>query len=365
MRPDGSNPHHSTVDRYVRSLIVVAIAACAGEKPPQTPPPVGVDTVTLAATPVVDSTEYLGTLRSRTSATIQPQVDGQVVQIFVKAGDSVEPGQPLLQIDPKRQSTTVNQARASQASREATLQLAEINRDRVKKLVEDGAVARQELDNAETALRTARADVAAAGAELGTQTAQLAYFRVAAPGAGVVGDIPVRVGDRVAPQTVLTTVTDNRVLEANISIPVTRSKDIRPGGDIQIVDDTGKVIAAGKIAFVSVQVNPETQSVLVKSYIDNAAGLLRSDQLVRARVVWNQHVGVVVPALAVNRLGGQAFVYVVEHAPQGTLAKQRPVVLGDLVGNSYVVVSGLKAGDQIVTGGLQKVHDSAPIAVKH
>jgi RND family efflux transporter MFP subunit len=364
MPPEGSNPHRSEVDRYVRSLIVVAIAACAGEKPPQTPPPTGVDAVTLAATPVVDSTEYLGMLRSRTAANIQPQVDGQVVQIFVKPGDSVEPGQALLQIDPKRQSSTVNQVKATQAAREATLRLAEINRDRVKKLVDDGALARQELDNAETALHTARAEVEAAGAELGTQTTQLAYFRVAAPSAGVVGDIPVRVGDRVAPQTVLTTVTDNRVLEANISIPVTRSKDIHAGGDIQIVDDSGKAIATGKLAFVSMQVNPDTQSVLVKSYIDNTAGLLRSDQLVRARVVWSQHPGIVVPALAVNRLGGQAFVYVVEQAPQGTLAKQRSVVLGDLVGNSYVVVSGLKAGEQIVTGGLQKVHDSAPIAVK-
>jgi RND family efflux transporter MFP subunit len=283
-------------------------------RPP--PPPTPVDVAPLSPTPVVDSTEYLATLRSRTAATLQPQVDGQIAQILVKPGDAVEAGQALIQIDPKRQASAVSQAAASRAARQAALELAETNRARVKELVDRGALPRQELDNADATLRTARGDVAALGAELGGATTQLAYYRIVAPQRGVVGDIPVRIGDRVTPQTVVTTVTDNRVLEANISIPVTRAKDIRVGGEVQIVDDTAHTIGAGKVAFVSAQVNPETQSLLVKAYIDNAAGALRADQLVRSRVVWNRRDGLVVPALAVTRQGGQAFVFVVEEARQ-------------------------------------------------
>src|ERR1051326_6334673 len=125
MPPEGASRHLRGVHRFVRALIIIAVVACGGERPPQGPQPAGVDAVSLAQTEVVDSTEYLGMLRSRTAATIQPQVDGQVVQSLAKPRDPATPGQPLLQIDPRRQSSTVNQARASRAAREATLKLAQ------------------------------------------------------------------------------------------------------------------------------------------------------------------------------------------------------------------------------------------------
>jgi len=167
-----------------------------------------VPAVTVAPTELVDATEYLAQLRSRTAPAIKPQVDGQVVSIFVRPGDVVQAGASLLRIDPARQSAAVAQAQATAAARRATLALAERNLARVKELVAKGALPAQELDNAQAAESTARADVAALGAELRASKVELGYYLVTAPTRGVVGDIPVRVGDRVTTATQVTSVAD-------------------------------------------------------------------------------------------------------------------------------------------------------------
>src|SRR6185295_20172822 len=101
-------------------------------------------------------------------------------------------------------------------------------------------------------------------------------------------------------------------------------------------------------------------TVLVKAPVPNEGRSLRADQFVRARVIWSTHRGPVVPVLAVSRVNGQFFVFVAEKQGQGSVAHQRPVQLGDMVGNGYAVLSGLKTGEQVITSGLQKVGDGAP-----
>jgi RND family efflux transporter MFP subunit len=344
-------------------VLVVAAACGGGARRPATPPPLPVELVTLAPTQVVDSTEYLGALRSRLSATLQPQVDGQIVDILVHPGQVVEQGQPLVRIDPGRQPQAVAQVREQRAARAAQLQLAQRNLERVQRLVETGALPGQDLDDARTAVDSAKADVAALGAEIAGSRVQLGYYKILAPGHGVVGDIPVRVGDRVTTQTAITTVTDNDVLEANVSVPVERAPALALGMAVQIVDGDGHVVGGGAIGFIAPQVNAETQSVLVKADIANPGGTLRAGQVVRARVVWRTHPGLTVPALAVTRQGDQRFVFVAAPAPagQGLVAKQRPVHLGELTDNAFPVASGLSPGDRIVISQVQKLRDGAPI----
>lgn len=328
-----------------------------------------VELVTLQPTKVVDSTEYLTTLRPLTATALQPQIEGHVTEIRVHPGDPVTAGQILMQIDPGSQPAAVARARASRASRQASLELAERNLERVRALVDKGALARQELDNAEAAAASARSDVAALGAEIASGTVQLRYYQIAAPSAGVVGDIPVRVGDLVTPQTRLTSVTDNHVLEANIAVPVERAAAVKLGMQVQLVDDEAKVIAEGGVSFISPQVTPETQSVLVKATIANPDTTLRAEQLTRGRIVWRTRDGITVPALAVIRLGGKDFVYVAtktdggpKGGPNGGLvARQTPVTLGELTNNAYVVERGVSAGQQIVVSQIQKLRDGAPI----
>lgn len=328
------------------------------------PPPMNVPVATVAPGELVDSTEYLAQLRSRTAPAIRPQVDGQITQIFVKPGDVVEAGTPLLRIDPSRQSAAVAQTRATEAARRAQLALAERNLARVQELVAHGATTLQELDDARTTAEAARADVAALAAQLRGSKVQLGYYQVTAPSRGVVGDIPVRVGDTVTTQTQVTSVADISVLETNIAIPVARAGDVRIGTEVRITDDAGHQVAVGHVSFIAPEVNRDSQSVLIKANIDNPDDRLRADQIVRARVVWRVQPGISVPALAVTWVVGQPFVFVVQSSDGRTVVRQRPVRLGELGDRGYPVLSGLKPGERIVTGGVQKLRDGAPVVAQ-
>jgi RND family efflux transporter MFP subunit len=338
-------------------------SAAPGAKP-GAPPPAGVQLTTLATTDVRDATEYIATLRSRRSIAIQPQVDGQITKIWVASGDRVINGQPLAQIDSARAQASVSAAEATRASRLATLALARRELERTTSLVEKGALTGQALDQARSGVEAAQADVDALTAQIQSSQVQLRYYRLVAPAVGVVGDIPVRVGDRVTPATVITTLDNNDALEAYVSIPVERAAQVKVGTAVELVGDDGANLATGQVYFISPQVNADTQSVLVKATFTNATGGLRAEQFVRARVVWSNHPGILIPALSVVRLAGQTFVFVAETTPDGKtlVAKQRPVTLGELTGDSFPVEKGLAAGDRVVTSGIQKLRDGAPIA---
>ena len=353
--------------RRVSFLVpLVAAAACSGSAadPHEGRPAMPVELTTLRAVSVRDSTEYIATLKSRRSIVLQPLVDGQLTHIFVKSGDTVDANTPIMQIDPARQRATVTSSQATQASRLATLNYAKQQMERTQRLYEGGAVSQQEVDQARSNFHSATAEVAALGAQIKENEVQLDYYRIVAPAHGVVGDIPVRVGDHVTPATKLTTIDENGLLEAYISVPVEKTRTLRMGMPIQLVDAEGQPMGEGQITFISPQVNEETQSVLIKSVVTNSDNALRAAQFVRARVVWSTHDGVVIPALAVMRINGQPFVFVAEDSGGQLVAKQKPVSLGELNGDGYPALAGVKAGDRLVTGGVQKLGDGAPIAPK-
>ena len=354
------------ISPHARLALALLCAACGENGNAATPrgggpPPAPVKILTLVATPISDTTEYLGTLKSRRSITVQPQVDGQLTKIFVKSGDAVDAGAPLMQIDPASQAAQVSTAQANRASRLAALAFARQTLDRTQRLYDGGATSKQDLDQAKTNVQAAEADVESLGAQIRQSQVQLEYYRITAPAHGTVGDIPVRVGDRVTPQTVLTTLSDNTGLEAYVSIPVERAPQLRPGTEVQLLDAAGAPIAKGTIHFIASQVNPDTQSILVKTDVADAKIELRADQSVRARVVWSSHEGVTVPALAVVRLNGQPFVFVAVDEGGKMVARQRAVDLGELGGTSYTVRAGLKPGERVVVDGAQRLQDGAPI----
>ena len=172
----------------------------------------------------------------------------------------------------------------------------------------------------------------------------LAYHRVTAPTAGVVGDIPVRVGDSVTRSTVLTTIDQNAGLEVYINVPVQEAQNLRVGLPVHLVDDHGAIVSTERLSFVSPSVDGATQSVLAKA-ASRRRGCLRTEQFVRARIVWTEAPALTAPIVALNRINGQFFAYVAETGEGGaTVARQRAVEPGPVVGNDYVVKSGLKAG---------------------
>jgi RND family efflux transporter MFP subunit len=352
--------------RRILSLSVCAaaclVAGCKAAPPPPPPPqamPVQVASVTLS--PVPKSDTYVATIKSRRSSTMQPQVDGNLVKIFVHSGDLVKPGQVLMRIDPLKQVATVQSQQGTQSQKKAVYDYSKIELDRQKQLFESGVVSRDAYDQATQAYQNAKGDYESNAALTDTQKQQLAYYDIRAPFTGIVGDIPVHLGDYVSPTTLLTTVDENADLEAYIYVPTERAGVVRRGLPVEILDNSGNVLVKSRITFLSPQVDNGLQSILAKADIPRTAQLLRNQQLVNARVIWSTSPAPVVPVLAVSLVGGQTFVYLAVPKGDGYVAHQVPVNLGETVGNTYPVISGLKPGDKVIVSGLQFLQEGAPV----
>jgi RND family efflux transporter MFP subunit len=353
----------SRVGRPAVGLLALAVGGlgCRGDAASQGPPGVPVKIQVARAVSVDDSSDYVATLRSRGSAAIMPQVEGHITRIFVRAGAHVPEGAPLMQIDAAKQQATVKTQQDTRAARVATVEFARQQFERIKGLHASGIASQADLDQAKTALDAAEAEVRSVESQVRQQQEELRYYRVAAPAAGVVGDIPVRVGDRVSVSSLLTTIESPGVLEAYVSVPVERAPGLKLGMPVRIVDGTGAVIAASRVTFVSPQVDDQTQTVLVKAGVEDR-GTLRPAQFIRARVVWGTRSSPVVPVLAVSRISGQHFAFVAVEDKGGLVARQRPVKVGEIVGNDYVVLDGIKEGDRVIVSGTQFLRDGAPVA---
>ena len=324
-------------------------------------PAMGVKTITLAPKPIPQTSEFVATIKSLRSTNIQPQVEGFARQIMVKAGDRVRVGQPLVQIDPEKQQATVSATQSQRASREADLDFARQQLARMQKLFDAGAVSRAELEQAETSVKTAQAQLEAVNSQIRENEVQLQYYRVTAPADGIVGDIEVRQGDRVTPSTLITTIDAPEGLEAYINVPLERATSLRPGLAVELLDTAGNVIASNPITFIAPRADDQTQSILVKATLRTRPPGIRVQQYVRARIVWSNEPTIAVPVVAVNRISGQYFVFVAEQGRGGFVAHQKPVTVGDLIGDSYVVRSGVKEGEKVIVSNIQKLQDGVPV----
>jgi len=355
--------------RVIQSALAVGLAALAlacsknAAQNPHAggPPAMPVKVMEAKAVPVNDTSDYVATLKSRDSAVIMPQVEGQITQILVHSGDRVEAGRALMDIDPLKQQATVKSQESARAAQQATLSLAKQQYQRAQGLSAAGVVSKQDLDQAKATLDAAQAQMDALDAQVKEQEVQLHYYKVVAPRTGIVGDIPVRVGDRVTTTTPLTTVDQPGSLEAYVYVPVERSSQLKMNLPLQVLDTNGKVLADARISFISPQVDNTTQTVLVKARIANGNDALRQSQFIRARIVWGMHQSPKVPILAVSRLAGQYFAFVAEPQGGGYVAKQRALTLGETVGNDFEVREGIKPGDKIIISGTQFLMDGAPV----
>jgi RND family efflux transporter MFP subunit len=299
------------------------------------------------------------------------------------------------------QISDIKRLEADLQNQEANLKLTQVNYQRAKILVTQGALAQQNLDNAtqqinsaiaardaaKQALEVGRKDLIAAQAqlkgaeatvdqnqsqlqrtrsELDVEVQSLDYNRVLAPIQGTVGDIPVRVGDYVNLGDSLTNIIQNDELDLRISVPTPRIPQLRRGLTVELLDAvTGKQLANGKMQFIAPQVNTGEQALLTKARFPNENGALRDGQFVRARVIWSQRPGILVPTVAVKPVGAQAFVFVAATKSQNghsrQVAQQKPVKLGVTQGQNYQVISGINQADKLIVSGIQSLTDGAAI----
>jgi RND family efflux transporter MFP subunit len=347
------------------SAIVILPSGCkqqvaAAKTPAAQALPVQTQAVALA--PVEQSSDFVATIKSRRSVTVMPQVDGNLTQLLVKSGDHVHAGQIIMEVDPRRQQALVDAQKSTENQKKALYDYNELEIERQRKLFDAGVTSRDTLDQAEQSFKNTRADWESAIATRKSLEEQLAYYRVKAPFDGVVGDVPVHLGDYVTSTTALTTVDENKDLEAYIYVPTERAGEVRLGLPVQLLDGDGKVIESTTADFLSPQVDSQLQGILLKAPVHSTSDVLRSAQLVKARVIWKTSPQPVIPVLAVSRQGGQTFVFVAQQQPDGHFAaRQTAVTLGDTVGNSYAVISGLKPGDKLIVSGTQFLVDNMPV----
>ncbi|MBD0269330.1 MAG: efflux RND transporter periplasmic adaptor subunit [Cyanobacteria bacterium Co-bin8] len=399
-----------------------------GQAAAQQPPGMPVQLETLETTTVIDFSEFIGSLDAPDSIEIRPEITGRISQIYVSQGERVAAGTPLVQLRPDQQQAdvasvlaSVSVARAAQANalsqveaaqadriaQEAEVNLQRQNFERTATLVERGALSEQALDEvrrdrdtaiaqlnaidrriqaAEAGLAEARAGVTQAQANADRANAQLQEATIVAPFDGIVGDIPARVGSVVTNSDVLTTLTRNQSLNLRLSVPLERAPELRTGQRVELTDNQGNVVQTGVVSFIAPRVEGGAQSILAEATFDNPSGQLRDGQFVRARLIWDQRAGLLVPATAITRLAGEPFVFVAEPPdptaqppqqpgsaeqppagqppagqPPTLVAQQRPVQLGNIQGNDYQVLEGLSAGDQIVVSGVLNLADGVPI----
>ncbi len=321
--------------------------------------PVKVETVALQPVPVSDN--YVATIKSRRSATIQPQVSGNLTQIFVHSGDHVGGGQLLMEIDPRQQQAVVAQQEATEQQALAVYEFNQKDIARQSALFASGITSKQAFQQAQQTYSSSKATYEADVAARKSAQQQLAYFHIVAPFAGIVGDVPVHIGDYVSPTTVLTTVDDNTQLEAYIYVPADRAAEVRVGLPVEITGPDGAVLDRTRIYFVSPQVDTQLQAILAKAKVHTPPDVLRNAQLIRAVVTWSTASAPTVPVLAVTQIGGEHFVYVATNQNGHYIAEQKMVQLGSTVGNSYEVKSGLQAGDKVIVSGIQILVSGAPI----
>ncbi|MEH1767647.1 efflux RND transporter periplasmic adaptor subunit [Nostoc sp.] len=386
--------------------------------PAKAPPPLPVKVQTVESSQVQSTSEFVGTLEAQERVSLQPQIQGRIERIFVSNGDHVSQGTPILSLSLDQTTANVSNAiatvnsnraavvtaqaqleqqQANQVKAAADVKLQQVQFQRTKMLVTEGAQARQELDiaknNIDAAIATLNAakkqvnasqasvnqalsNVQQAQAQVASNQVNLKQKQVVAPLDGIVGDFSVKVGDYVSAGGTLTTITKNDIQDMRISVPSNNAAQLRRGLPVELLDaNTGKRLTTGSINFISPQVTTAAQSILVKARFANSNGKLRDGQYVRARIIWSQQPGILIPIQVVNRIGGQSFVYVVEEdkskkkvveedkskqKPQ-FVVHQKPVKLGEVQNDRYPILEGIKPGDRLAVSNILKLRDGVPV----
>lgn len=301
-------------------------------------------------------------------ATLQSQeaeVQRQVAELQLREKE-LKRSQDLVAQGVQPQQTLDEKQRDFQTAR-AALNSAKALRSSQREALNAAIAAQEEAGERVRASRSIldreKANVKQAEAQQESATQDFQFTRVTAPIAGTVGDIPVKVGDVVNSSTVLTTITQNNSLDLRLSIPAERSPQLRVGLPVELLLEGDRAVS-GNISFISPQVDRNAQSILAKATFPNPDGELRDGQTVKAKAIWSTSTGITIPTTAISRIGGQAFVFSVEPAPEGedgTIAKQVPVTLGPVQNQEYPVLEGIEAGDKIVVEGVLKLQDGVPI----
>ena len=366
-------------------LLTAVLAACGPSGGPQggapggyPPAPVSVMTVVPADVPV--EFESVGQTAGSREVEIRARVSGILLKRNYTEGANVKAGQSLFTLDSAPYLATAAKAEADMASAEARLAQSQRQAVRLKPLIEARAVSQKDYDDATSGEQVANADLKAARARLTEARLNLSYARVEAPISGVASRSLKSEGALISgPEVLLTTVTQVNPMFVNFGLPdadqLKLKRDIEAGQiklpadgrlDVQVRLSDGTLYGkGGKVDFSDVRINPSTGTSDARAELPNPDQALRPGQFVRVRLSGATRVNAVrVPQRAVLEGPAGKFVYVVVPGDKGgDKADMRPIDAGEWSGDAWVVRSGLKAGDRVITDGVMKIGPGAPVSL--
>jgi len=371
---ESREPIHSIAIRILLTSLV--FSGCGKPETAVAPPPaVRVAAVVQRDVPV--HSEWIGTTQGNINAEIRARVTGYLLARDYTEGTLVKEGDILFTIDARPYETALAAARAEVARADAVLAKSQQDVARFGPLAAEGAVSRRELDNAVQATRAASATVDAARAAAQQAALELDWTKVRSPIAGVAGNAQAEIGNLIASNTLLTTV--SQLDPMKVQFPVSereylrfadritaavrgeaRSKD---AADLELILADGSVYPQrGAFMLPNREVDQKTGAILLQGSFPNPSGLLRPGLYARVRAVTEtKTAALLVPQRAVRELQGAHQVAVVGADDTIDL---RPVEVGERIDSLWVIASGLKPGERVVVEGLQKVRQGIKVAVQ-
>ena len=353
----------------ISAAAVLAISGCKKEAPPPPPPPI-VLVMDVAATNVTLTSEIIGQLDSPQNVEIRARVEAFVQAMPFTEGTNVVTGQLLFKLDDAPYQEKLAYAKGSLGEAEAALKKYEADVNRLRPLAEKRAVPQQDLENAMASVDVGKASVFSARARVQAAELDLSYCEVHAPTNGLIGARQVSVGELVGkgqPTLMATMSTLDPIWfycnVSEVSMLKAHAETSRTGRSVAdapvslILADGSVHPEKGKIVFVDRAVDVKTGTLRVRAEFPNPQKILRPGMFARIKVdLGVRPDSILVPERAVSELQGKNFAWVIS---SDSKASQRPVSVGQQIGESLLIVDGLRAGERIVVEGLQKVREGS------
>lgn len=351
---------------------VLMMSACGSEQPQPTQS--SFETLTVKKQDITVPVKFSAKMKGETDVMVTPQVSGQLVKICVKEGDLVHRGQALFVIDSRTAQADLEAAQANLLAAQASENSAKLEYESKKNLFDRNIVSRYVLDNAHNSYKQAQAAVAQARAAVNSARVNLSFCTITASVSGVIGEIPVRMGDQVSPGTQLTILSGNQNMDAEFSITENLLEMMIQNGvkaseihkhlaelpDVTFVMKNGtKYEHKGRVTSITGVVNATTGTIAAKASFPNPTGLLYSGIQGTVVIPNDMKDVIVVPQVAVVKLQDKQQVYKVKADSTATAVE---VTTEDVYnGKDYIVTSGLKVGDKIVTVGANNVREGQKV----
>ena len=352
-------------------IATVALAVACGNKQAsfQGFPPVAVGVQQVSTSNTQYYEEYPAIVRALNEVELRPQVNGYITGIYFKEGDQVQKGQKLYSIDQQQSQATYQQALANLSVQEANLERAKKDVERYRALDSKDAIAKQQVDYAESTYVAAQKQVEAAKATVQSVQTNVRYATIVAPFTGTIGISQVKMGASVSPgQTLLNTISSDDPMVADIVIDqndilkftqLLQAKGEKSDSTFRLAFRDYVHPYPGKISFIDRAVDPQTGTIKMRVEFPNPEHTLRAGMSATLQIVTKSDQVVVIPYKAVSEQLGEFFVYMVD----STKATQRKVLLGKQVGDDIIIKNGLSNGETIITEGIQNLREGSAISV--